>query len=198
MMNEIQSGTFVNIGDPLRMEEQYLGKNDSTYVEDGKVCAAISGILKVNESERTITVENTASTNEIVPKHGDIVTGEVYMIRKSSVGVRIQTLNQKLVMDLGLIGNIHVANVSRSYVDKLDNVFQKTDMIRAKIIAQRGKEYSIATNAPNLGVITSTCKYCGKEMQRKGKGQSICPFCNHYDRKIMANDFGDPVEVLKF
>ncbi len=194
----MQSGTYVNIGDPLRIEEQYLGKDDSTFTNDGKVYAAISGMLKINENERTITIESDSNTQKIRPKHGDIVTGRIYMIRKSSVGVKIQTLNNKLVADVGLVGNIHVANVSRSYVDKLDNVFQKTDIIRAKVITRRGKEYKIATNAPNLGVITSACKYCGKIMQRKGKGQAVCPFCNHYDRKVMANDFGNPVEILQF
>ena len=187
----VKSGDFVQIGTAVGLEAQYLCKNDSTYVkEDGVIYAAIPGILKINSKDRTIVIDSKQESKRTIPEHGDIVTGRIYSIRKSSVGVRIATLNQKLVSDVGLIGNIHVASVSRSYIDKLDSVFQKSDIIRAKVITKSGKEYKIATNAPNLGVILSQCKYCGKDMTRKGSGQVVCPFCNHSERKIMAQDYG--------
>ena len=195
----VKSGDFVQIDTAVGLEAQYLCKNDSTYVkDDGVIYAAIPGILTINTKDRTIIVDSKQEYKRTIPQHGDIVTGRVYSIRKSSVGVRIGTLNQKLVIDVGLIGNIHVANVSRSYIDKLDNVFMKTDIIRAKVITKSGKEYKIATNAPDLGVILSQCKYCGKDMVRKGRSQVVCPFCNHVERKIMAKDFGSPKERLKF
>ena len=188
----VKSGDFVQIGTAVGLEAQYLCKNDSTYVkEDGIIYAAIPGIVHINSKDRTIFIDSKQEHKRIIPQHGDIVTGRIYSIRKSSVGVRIDTLNQKLVTDVGLIGNIHVASVSRSYIDKLDNVFQKTDIIRAKVVTKSGKEYKIATNAPNLGVIISQCKYCGKNMARKGRGQLVCPFCNHTERKILAQDYGE-------
>ena len=200
-MSEVskKSGDFVQIDTAVGLEAQYLCKNDSTYVkEDGVIYAAIPGILKINSKDRTIIIDSKQEYKRTIPQHGDIVTGRVYSIRKSSVGIRIGTLNQKLVSYVGLIGNIHVASVSRSYIDKLDNVFQKTDIVRAKVITKSGKEYKIATNSPNLGVILSDCKYCGKAMVRKGSGQLVCPFCNHTERKILAQDYGNLQNQLKF
>ena len=187
-----KSGDFVQIGTAVGQEAQYLSKDDSTYVkDDGIIYAAIPGILKINPKDRTIIVDSKQEYKRTIPKHGDLVTGRIYSIRKSSVGVRIETLNHKLIVDVGLIGNIHVASVSRSYIDKLDSVFTKGDKIRAKVITKSGKEYKIATNAPNLGVILAQCKYCGKDMTRKGRGQLVCPFCNHSEHKILAEDYGD-------
>jgi len=195
----VKSGEFVQIDIAVGLEAQYLCKDDSTYVkDDGIIYAAIPGILQINSKDRTILINSKQEHKRTIPQHGDIVTGRVYSIRKSSVGIRIGTLNQKLVSYVGLIGNIHVASVSRSYIDKLDNVFQKTDVVRAKVITKSGKEYKIATNAPNLGVILSQCKYCGKNMTRKGSGQLVCPFCNHTERKILAQDYGNLQNQLKF
>ncbi len=197
-MTDIKSGEYVNIGEQLTYVEQYLGDAESTYTENGIIYAAIPGKVDIKEDERIIKVDGKPQNQRSLPKKGDLVTGQIYMIRKNSVGVHIHTINKKLAVDLGLIGNIHVANVSKGYVDKLDNVFQKTDLIRARVVYKSGKEFRIATNSPELGVIKSSCKYCGKDMVRKGRDQVICNFCNHYERKVLANDYNEVELILEF
>ncbi|MHA2018062.1 MAG: exosome complex RNA-binding protein Csl4 [Promethearchaeota archaeon] len=197
-MENPKSGDIVKIGDMLGYEEQYLGSQGSTYSEDGKIYAAINGILEINEKDRIIHIDAKNEEKRIIPKAGDYIIGEITQIRKNSVGVRMISLNDKVILDSGNFGNIHVSNVSKSYVDKLDNVFQKTDLIRAKVLTKYGNEWKIATDASNLGVIRSYCKYCGKVMVQKGRDQVKCPFCNHSERKILASDYGKVEIRLRF
>lgn len=196
--NQENQKQFVYIGDELGFTEEYLGDPSTTYTENGKIYAAIAGYLTVDKKNRQIFIEGSYTERQKIPQPDDIVTGVVYSIRKNSVGTKINTINNLVVVDMGLIGNIHVSNVSKSYVDKLDDIFDKNDIIRAKIVRQEGKEFQISTVDPSLGVIKAFCKYCGHEMQRKGKTQVICPFCSNVQRKMMANDYGDIEEILHF
>ncbi|RLI64360.1 MAG: hypothetical protein DRO88_07540 [Promethearchaeia archaeon] len=189
---------FVYIGDELGHTEEYLGDSSTTYTENGKIYAAIAGFLSIDEKNRQIYIEGSYTERQKTPLPGDIVMGVVYSIRKTSVGTKINTINNLVVVDMGLIGNVHVSNVSKSYVDKLDEIFEKNDIVRAKIIRQEGREFQITLVDNNLGVIKSFCKYCGHEMKRKNKTQVICPFCGNVQRKIMANDYGEFEEVLHF
>ncbi|MHA1585361.1 MAG: exosome complex RNA-binding protein Csl4 [Promethearchaeota archaeon] len=197
-MSEHKSGDFVQIGDEIVSENEYLSANESTYIENGKIIAATSGNLKFNKRDRTVQIESQNEEKRKFPQPGDIVLGDIYMIRKSAVGVHLNVANNRLILDLGLIGNIHVSEVSRGYIDKLDDVFQKTDVVRARVTRKSRSEYRIATNDSNLGVVKATCKYCGKVMVRKGRNQVICPFCSHVERKILANDYGDVDIMIKF
>lgn len=189
---------FVVVGDEIGYAEQYLGDSSTTYIENGKIYAAIAGNLTVDKKNRVIHINGKYGEKRKIPEPGDLVTGTVYSIRRSSVGIKISTVNDTVVVDVGLVGNIHVSNVAKSYIDKLDDVFEKTDFIRAKVIKQDGNEFQIMTIGENLGVIKSTCKYCGHEMVRKSRNQVVCPFCNNYQRKELANDYGDLKVILSF
>lgn len=189
---------FVYVGDELGYAEEYLGDPSTTYTENGKIFAAISGFLTIDKKNRKIRIDGSYTERKKMPLPGDIVMGVVYSIRKSSVGTKISTINNMVVVDMGLIGNVHVSNVSKSYVDKLDEIFEKNDIIRAKIIRQEGREFEISMVDHNLGVIKSFCKYCGHDMQRKNKTQVVCSFCGNVQRKVMASDYGDFQEILHF
>ena len=93
-----KSGDIVKIGDELGFEEQFLGSQDSTYSENGNIYAAINGILEVNEKERIIHINAHNEEKRSIPKQGDIIIGEISMIRKNSVGVRMISLNHKVIV----------------------------------------------------------------------------------------------------
>jgi exosome complex RNA-binding protein Csl4 len=97
---------------------------------------------------------------------------------------------------MGFTGNIHISKVAGRYIDKIDSVVSKNDFIIAKVVKKNHAEYALRTNDPSLGVIKTYCKYCGKKMDRKGKDQVVCPFCNHFERKLLANDFNEINLVL--
>ncbi|MHA1674506.1 MAG: exosome complex RNA-binding protein Csl4 [Promethearchaeota archaeon] len=189
---------YVVVGEELGVAEEYLGDPSTTYIENGKIHAAIVGNLTIDKEKRKILIEGSHEQKRKIPKKGDIITGTVYSIRKSSVGVKIETVNNLVAVDVGLIGNIHVSNVSKSYVEKLDDIFDKNDIIRARIVRINGKEFQISTSEDKFGVIKASCKFCGHEMQRKGNNQIVCHFCGNHQRKEMANDYGSIEEILTF
>lgn len=191
------SENYVTVGQEIGHEAQYLGTDKTTYIEDGKIYAAIPGYLEKNEEKRTIRV-NPKNDDRKTPKPGDMVTGQIYSIRRHSVGVKILTLNNKLVVDMGYTGNIHISKIANKYIKSIDDVFLKFDFIRAEVIKKHIAEYQLKCDKPHLGVIKSYCKFCGTKMERKGKEQVICPFCNHSERKTMASDYNDIDLVLEF
>ncbi len=197
-MVNVKSGEYVTIGDVLGQTETYLGDVETTFEEDGKIYASAAGYVRINEKDRRIKVETGNERKRIIPRKGDIIIGEVSVIRKTSVGLKIRKLNQKYTLDRGIYANIHISQASKQYVQNLDEVLAKTDILRAKIVGLRGKEYRLATDENNTGVIFSQCKYCSTPMNRKGRDQVICPFCGNMERKVLAPDYGEIKEVAFF
>ncbi|TFH30108.1 MAG: hypothetical protein E4G98_02695 [Promethearchaeota archaeon] len=189
---------YVVVGDELGVAEEYLGDPSTTYIENGKIHAGIAGNLTIDQEKRKIRIDGNHEKKRKIPKKGDIVTGNVYSIRKSSVGIKIQTINNLVAVDVGLVGNIHVSKISKSYVEKLDDIFDKNDIVRAMVLHYDGREVQISTSDDSFGIIKATCKYCGHDMVRKGSNQVVCHFCNNHQRKEMAADYGTIEEILTF
>ena len=197
MMNTVKSGDLVIVGQEIGHEAQYLGIDESTYLQDGKVLAAIPGFLEMNDAARTIRVD-ARNINRKTPKTGDIITGQIYALRRSSVGVKIFTINNRLIVDMGYSGTIHISKIAGRYIKNIDDVFLKFDFIRAEVINKQMSEFQLKCDKPHLGIIKSYCKFCGTKMERKGREQVICPFCNHTERKMMAADFNEIEIELEF
>ncbi len=168
-MTNLESGTLVSIGEELAHENEYLGDKRSTFVEDGKLFAGITGILKVNEKKRYVSIERYNQEKSIIPKKGDWIIGTIDYIRDFSLSVEVHVLNNRLLVESGIYGDIHISHASSKYVKKLDEVFQVNDIIRGKVVGKSSGEVKIATNLPKTGVLYSECKFCGHEMKRIGE-----------------------------
>lgn len=197
MMSAIETGKYVLIGDELGGVEEYLNTDDSIFASNGRLYAAITGILQVDKANRLIKVHYPNEEMRKKPKKGDIVIGIVRSIRKNSVGVDIFKVNNNLAVNMGLVGNVHVASVSKKYINNLTDAFQRSDIIRAQVVGELGGEYMLATNFGNTGVIYSECKFCGNKFTRKNRDQLVCPFCENVERKVLAPDFGMIKEHIK-
>lgn len=198
LMETLQEKQFVQIGQVLGEDTQYLNADETVFCENGKLIAGIPGFIEIDRTQRTIRIKGIKGDRDKIPKAGDIIYGTVYMIRRSAVGIQIGAINGKMVSDMGYIGNIHISNVSSRYVDKLDNLFQVTDIIRAQILPKKSNEYRLTTEGPHFGVISAACKFCGTKMQAKTKDQAMCPFCGFIDRKKLADDFGRAKDQIVF
>lgn len=196
-MSAIETGKYVLIGDELGGVEEYLNTDDSIFTSGGRLYAAITGILKIDPKSRVIKVHYPNEEMRKKPKKGDTVIGIVRSIRKNSVGVDIFKVNDNLATNMGLVGNIHVASVSKKYINNLTDAFQRSDIVRAQVVGELGGEYMLATNLGNTGVIYSECKFCGNKFTRKNRDQLVCPFCENVERKVLAPDFGMIKEHIK-
>ena len=92
-----KSGDYVDIGDELGNLEEYIGDKLGTYVENGIIYAGTPGYLIIDEKKRKLTITKESHKKRTIPKKGDIVIGEVRMIRKSAVGVKIRMVKRNTV-----------------------------------------------------------------------------------------------------
>ena len=190
-MTEVKHGTFVMIGDFIGGAEEYAYE-DATRIheKDGKLYASIPGIVAIDPLKRTINIENpdpNIGLREIKP--GDIVIGQAEFLRKFTVGMKIYKVNDRIILDNDVYGNVHISKISNHYIEKVEEAFKKTDIIRAQVIEKLGTEYELTTDGPNLGVVASACNICGTNMKKKGHKNVECPFCGNKGFRKLADDY---------
>ncbi len=190
-MTEIKSGKLVDIGEELVDDNEYIGDKLTTFTENGKVYAGTTGIVKIDKKNRKIKIETYNDEKRIIPRVGDWVIGTVDYIRKFSLEIEVHVLNNRLLIEGGIYGNVHISKASSKYVKKLEDLYQKNDIVRAKIIGRAADEWRLALNIPKTGVIYSECKFCGHTLKRVGHEKLLCPFCENTERKVLAPDYGE-------
>ena len=196
-MSQVKSGDYVNVGQEVGNAEEFIALDRTVFIQEEKLIAASPGIVRIDGASRTIHIQNLTTETRRLPKKGDTIIGVVTNIRKNSVGVDLYKVNDNLAAGMGMVGNIHVAAVSKKYIPTLDDAFQRSDIIRAKVLGELSGEFILSTNLTNLGVIRSDCKYCGTVMVRKNRDQIICPFCENVERRVLAPDYGMVTEVIR-
>ncbi len=190
-MTEIKHGNFVMIGDLIGGAEEFAYEDTSRIHErNGNLYASIAGIVAIDPLKRTINIENPdPNIGQRDINIGDIVVGQATFMRKYTVGLKIYKANDRNILDDTVYGNIHISKISNYYIEKVEEAFKKTDIIRAKVVAKLGTEYELTTDGPNLGVVSCSCTVCGTKMQQKGQKNVECPFCGNKGLRKIANDF---------
>jgi len=190
-MIEVKHGKFVMIGDFIGGAEEYAYEDTSRIHEkDGNLFASIAGIVTIDPLKRTINVENPdPNINQHEVKVGDIILGQAEFLRKYTIGLKMYIVNDRFILDNTLYGNVHISKVSNYYIEKVEEAFKKTDIIRAQVVQKFGTEYELTTDGPNLGVVSCACTVCGTKMKKKGQKNVECPFCGNKGLRKLSNDY---------
>jgi len=189
---------IVLTGEYVGVVEEFLPDKDSTYIKDGKIYASKSGIISKDLDKRKIEIRTHQESDRKTVKINDIVIGTILFLRKYSVGLNFYTLNRKLHFNSFYFGNIHVSQISNRYIEKITDAFQKTDIIRAKVIKEKSNEYDLSTIGKDLGVIHSDCSICGTELEKIGFNKLRCPMCGNIENRKVANDYRDVSYTLRY
>lgn len=197
MKKKVKNKDIIVCGQQLGVVEEFLPDEQSTFVKDGQILATKTGTVSIND-KRKIEVITHQEQNRKTVKIGDIVIGTIVFLRKYSVGINFNTINQKIHFNSSYLGNIHVSQISNRYVEKIMDAFQITDIIRAEVIEQNINEYNLSTSKNNLGVIHSDCPICGTTLEKVGFNKIKCPFCGNIEYRKLANDYGNVAHNLKF
>ena len=96
------------------------------------------------------------------------------------------------------MGNVHVSEISNKYVEKIQDVYKITDIIRAKVIGQESNEYKLSTSGKNLGVIHAECIICGTVLDKDGFNKLECPRCGNIEYRKLADDYRNVKDKLRF
>jgi len=186
------------IGQYLGVVEEFLPDEQSTYVKEGQIFATKTGMISIDDKKREIEIKTHQEKDRKTVKAGDIVIGTVVFLRKFSIGITFNTINQKIHFNSSYFGNTHVSQISNRYIDKINDAFQITDIIRAKVANKNANEYILSTVGKNFGVIHADCSICGTILKKIGFNKLICDFCGNIEKRKLAIDYGDVAHKLRF
>lgn len=190
MTNNTKNGEYASIGQRLGVVEEYLPDKNSTYADKGVIYATRSGTIHIDSHKKKISVKEPDESKRQKMKIGDIVIGIIKFVRKYSIGVEVYIINNNLKFFSGNLGNVHVSQISRNYVEKIEDAFKKTDILRARVSKLNYNEVDLVTDQPNLGVISADCSRCGGPLYLIKKDLLKCEICENVEKRKLANDYG--------
>ncbi|MFX1274930.1 MAG: exosome complex RNA-binding protein Csl4 [Promethearchaeota archaeon] len=193
----IKDQELVLTGQYLGVIEEFLPDKNSTYVKNGEIFASKSGIVNIDHKKREVEIRDFNENERKIVKNGDIVVGEILFVRKYSVGINFYTINDKMHFNSSYMGNIHVSEISNKYVEKIQDAFQITDIVRAKVIGQEFTEYKLSTVGKNLGVIHADCVICGTNLDKVGFNKLECSICGNVENRKISDDYRNVNQNLK-
>lgn len=180
-----QSGQFVAPGDSLGVIEEFT-PGQGTYVERGKIHAKISGRTLLDMQNKTVSIYPLVRGAR-VPKVGSIVTGQVTSLQSKTAIVRIFRIGNEQLTGV-FSGLLYISDVSRSYVESINDACKPGDIVRAKVISETNRVYHLSTVDKNLGVLHGFCSQCGHELGQK-RYRMHCPNCGRIEKRRIAADY---------
>ncbi|MHA2009610.1 MAG: exosome complex RNA-binding protein Csl4 [Promethearchaeota archaeon] len=194
----ITNKDIVITGQYLGVVEEFLPDKQSTFVKEGKIFASKTGLINIDKDKRKIEINTHQDADRKIAKIGDIVIGVILFLRQYSVGLNFYTINKKVHFNSYFFGNVHVSQISDKYIDKIQDAFQITDIIRAQVIGEEHNEYKLKTKGKNLGVVYADCVICGTPLDKVSYNKLICQRCGNQETRKLADDYRNVDHLLRF
>ena len=118
-------------GTRLAVTEEFIGGH-GTYTEGNYIFAAVAGKVSINIERHEISVMSKPTT-AVIPKEGDIVIGGVVNASRQMITVSVHYVNNQEVYPTYTMV-IHVSQLSREYLETVDEAVCLADIVRAKVI----------------------------------------------------------------
>lgn len=188
-MADVKSGDIVVPGDQLCVIEELM-PNYGTYEKDGIVYAAAPGMVAMDLKDRSIRVVNVDGKMKLaLPVEGDIVLGKVTHAFEQRAEVVIVRRNEKDVHS-GLVGELHISNVTRRYVKSMLDVLKQNDIVRAVTLTTHQIPVKISLVGQDLGVYLAYCSRCGNELTLTTHNNMFCLRCENRETREVVKDYG--------
>ena len=174
-------------GELIGTSEEFIAKS-GTFVDKGNIYSAVTGVIKTNVKDRSISVNPITNT----PPHlavGDIVIGQVTDVKDSVALVEIAGIKGKGEREIvnAEQAAIHVSNVKDAYVKELYYEFAPFDIVKAKVLDLSNMRLS--TVHKDLGVMKAFCGNC-RAVLKKEENKLKCPKCKRIETRKIAQDYG--------
>ncbi len=181
-----EPGMFVLPGDSIGATEEFRA-GAQTYESAGNIYATVTGTVKTNNKDRTISVIPSTSTPPVLQR-GDVVIGQVTGLRDSLVLVTIAGVSGVVDRAIPDVGSavIHVSNIKKAYVKDISREFGLFDIVKARIGDL--KNMRLDTAEPELGVMKALCSRCRTAMAKNGS-KLVCPECNQVETRKMSTEY---------
>lgn len=174
-------------GDVVGIAEEFkAGKN--TYKRGGNIIATTTGTIRENHKRRVLSIVPATSTPPIIAV-GDTVIGKVFRVKDSVILLDIDTKKgaegrEILTSDFG---EIHVSNISSSYIKDTRREYSQFDIVKAKVLDADSMRLSTADG--DCGVLKALCSKCLTALDLVDKKLG-CPSCGNVETRKMSSDYG--------
>ncbi len=183
---QVTEGKLVYPGDKLGTHEEWM-PGDGTFEEDGVIYAKVFGNVRYDEDKLEAIVEAVNPVSLI--KIGDVVYGTITNKRSAMATMTVSIIEgRSRGVRMDLEGTIHISKISDDYVDNVDAVFLKGDIVRAKIV-QVEPSIQLTTMGKNFGVVRGYCFNCRRPMERKGN-VLYCESCERRETRKLSKLYG--------
>ena len=165
-------------GDKVAIIEEY-GSGKNTY-DDGEIIrSVVAGEYDNDKKERIVNVKNLKSTS--VPKLDDVVIGTVAAVMGSMFVVLVKYINSKPVKS-------QVECICSTRNIRKRNIALVKDLVKVKIIGKLNGAIHATLNGPELGVLFTKCRKCGKNVKPL-RDIIKCTECGWTDDRKLSSDF---------
>jgi len=183
---EEKSGEFVYPGKRLGVIEEFLS-GSGTYVEDGGIYASTTGELSLDPRRREVSVI-PRTRQPVIPKVGSTIVGPIISVTDKTSSIKIEQIDGK-GLDNAFTGIMHVSDVSRGYVKSMTDAIKVGDVVRAKVISTKNREFHLSIRDDMFGVTEAVCTFCGHGLTL-WRNVLRCSDCGDTTRRKIASDYG--------
>ncbi len=174
-------------GTRLAVTEEFIG-GQGTFSEGDYIYAAVTGKVNINIEKHEISVMSKAKP-AVGPKNGDIVIGGIVNASRQMITVSVNYINNKEVYPTYTMV-IHVSQISREYLDSVDEAVRLADIVRAKVIDSKTIPLQGSLIGSQLGVILAKCSRCGRNLEKIGRDKLKCSECSYFEKRTTTIDYG--------
>lgn len=189
----IKDGDRVLPGDRLGVIEEFMPGPGTFEDQDDVIYASITGLVRIDMSERTIHIE-TITRTPIFPKRNDIIIGVVQHVGKKAVIINIFQVSGSSCA-IPYSGSIYIKNAAAGYVEQMRDLFRPGDIVIARVQKQALGMARLSTVGPRLGVIHSSCSRCGQSLKHQNR-RLTCSNCGNVEERKLSKDYGQIYELM--
>ena len=172
-------------GEVIGVIEEFIPK-ENIYIENGTLRALVLGIPFYNLREHEVTIKPLKSNKPLIPRKDDIVYSQVSYMRENIAFTSIFEIENKGILQVPFTGILHVAQISSYYVRDTYDAIRIGDIIRARVISNRGPPFLISTKGRDMGVIYALCPQCMLPLKKRGL-YLLCPSCRNVSKRKISS-----------
>jgi len=166
-INDRFKETVVVPGETLGVIEEFI-PIDNIYTQNGYLISSIVGRPSYNLKEHTLSVIPLKANKPLVPKKNDIVYAQVIRVKENIAFLAIYEIEGKGVIQVPFSGILYIAHISSTFIKDIYDVVRLGDIIRAKVISNRGPPFMVTTKGREFGVVYALCPYCMTPLRKRG------------------------------
>ncbi len=176
-------------GDVLAASEEML-PGPGAYDDGTDVRAAAYGEEVVDTQNFAVGIKPIVRGVTTI-EAGDIVLGEISVVRPQMAGVTIIDVRGKSGRSIlqAVEGTLHVSGIDRRYIKDVGDEYRAGDVIRAKVIKIRGGP-QLVTDRPEYGILRATCPNDGLVLEKVSASKLKCTECDKVVIGKVASDYG--------